>query len=245
MDAFFGQAYEDYLAYHFFGRRKHGFYVDVGASDGIRFSNSFVLEKRGWSGICVEAHPFYYNICKKNRKKAKVYNVAIGDTNGTATFYASKHGALSSLDPSAGKIFKKQFKAFKGYDKEIKMPVRTINSLLEENNVEKVDYITIDIEGTELDAMRGFDLSKYDPELLIIEACTPKRKDALIAYMQSRGYVYARPSGSNYIFCKTKEAKRKLLRIPPIKKEQQKLRPHVLKKKEMIRAYNTWLRSIK
>jgi len=242
MHHFFGQAFEDYLAYQFFDKRRTGFFVDIGASDGIRFSNSFILERWGWGGICVEAHPFYHNLCKKNRPKSTVYNVAVGATNGTATFYASKHGALSSLDPSVGTTFKKSFKAFTGYDKQIPTKVRTINSLLEENKVKKVDYVTIDIEGTELDAMRGFDLKKYCPDLLIIEAITPGRKTAMISYMQENGYVYVKPSGSNYIFCKTQSAKKKLLNIPPIKKAQQKVKPHVLTNPDMVTAYNRWLR---
>jgi len=56
---FYSQNGEDFLLWSLFKGRKSGFYIDIGAFDGIHLSNSYYFEKNGWDGVCVEAHPEY------------------------------------------------------------------------------------------------------------------------------------------------------------------------------------------
>lgn len=238
---FFGQLGEDFVVYKFFDGNKSGFYVDVGASDGKRFSNSILFERLGWQGICVEAHPFYYSYCVKNRPNAKVYNCAVSNSNKKElTFHASKHGALSCLDPSVANNYKVAFKSFDGYVKKFPVRIESINSLLTKNKVDKVDYLTIDIEGTEIDALKSFDIDKYQPKLFVIEAMNKQKEMQLKRYMKQFGYQCGRKVGVNYFFCLEEDVTRlKQVGNPP-KGSVVKV-PHVLTKKEGIRKYEKWL----
>ena len=83
IDYGFGQKCEDILVNLIFKNKKNGTFLDIGAHDGIRFSNSYGFSLLGWKGICVEAHPDYYNICNNNRKNnlTKIVNFACSNTN--------------------------------------------------------------------------------------------------------------------------------------------------------------------
>ena len=84
-----GQCCEDYLVNLIFKNKKNGTFIDIGAHDGVRFSNSFAFSKLGWKGVCVEAHPDYYNICCKNRTNdnTKIYNIACSNQNSNNTTF--------------------------------------------------------------------------------------------------------------------------------------------------------------
>ena len=73
---FYSQKGEDAVILTAFPKGHTGFFIDVGALDGKRFSNTYALEERGWTGICVEAHPTYAALAKKNRPKSIVINAA-------------------------------------------------------------------------------------------------------------------------------------------------------------------------
>ena len=71
--------------------------------------------------------------------------------------------------------------------KEVKVPTITLNDLLEQNGVEKVDFVSMDIEGAQLAALRAFDIEKYAPELLCVEVWLPDQKE-IVAYFERHGY---------------------------------------------------------
>jgi hypothetical protein len=75
-NSFYSQNGEDYLLSQFFNLKNDGFFIDIGAFDGIHLSNSYTFEKKGWRGICVEANPKYFEICKENRPKSICLNLA-------------------------------------------------------------------------------------------------------------------------------------------------------------------------
>ena len=79
---YYGQNGEDYILWNFFKYKKKGFYIDVGAFDGLHYSNTKSFEEQGWNGICVEAHPLYYEKLTKTRENSiNLHSAAIGDPN--------------------------------------------------------------------------------------------------------------------------------------------------------------------
>ena len=77
--------------------------------------------------------------------------------------------------------------SFEGGYEEIKVRTITLNKLLEMNGVEKIDFLSMDIEGFQLTALKGFDIQKYRPELVCIEAYRPDRPE-ILAWFEERGY---------------------------------------------------------
>jgi len=88
---FFSQQGEDSIVWSVLKNVKKGFFLDIGALDGKRFSNTYTFELQGWNGICVEAHPKYYEICKNNRPKSVVIHAAVSkEDRHEAPFYVNE-----------------------------------------------------------------------------------------------------------------------------------------------------------
>lgn len=203
MVEFYGQHGEDCVLWSVFQDLKTpGFFLDVGALDGKRFSNTYVFEQAGWTGMCVEAHPFYVPYVKRNRPNSIVVHAAASNENKDKTkFYANKLGSLSTLDASMATLFSTKYaKHFKGFT-EIEVPMRTVDSMLEEHNIKRVQVVSIDVEGTELDVLKGFNIAKYKPRILVIEAIDKARANKIKAYLAKNKYYCPRKVTNNYYFC--------------------------------------------
>jgi FkbM family methyltransferase len=198
---FYGQHGEDAIAWKAFEKDKElGMYIDIGAMDGLRFSNTYAFELAGWQGMCVEAHPYYYEIAKRNRPKAIVIHAAVSDTdNATVNFNANRYGSFSTLDKSLEGYFKSYGFVFNGFE-TIQVPQKTIRTLLRENGVQKVDFVSIDIEGTELSALRGIGIETCMPRVIVVEAFNTPRHKLIADYLCQFGYTTTRIVGNNYFF---------------------------------------------
>jgi len=203
---YFGQNGEDCVLWSLFKRDHIGTFVDIGALDGMRFSNTYSFELAGWSGICVEAHPTYIPYIKKNRPKANIFHAAASNKDAPSTiFFTNKFGSLSTLDGSMGKYFSKRFgKWFLGH-KKVKVPMRTVDTMLKVAGITKVDVVSVDVEGTEIDVLKGFSLAIYKPEILVLEALDKNREQQQHEYMRIRNYHFSRKLSNNLFFCRTKE----------------------------------------
>ncbi|RXJ85290.1 FkbM family methyltransferase [Arcobacter sp. CECT 8985] len=204
---YYSQHGEDYLLWKFFDFKKDGFFVEVGAFDGVHLSNTYSFELEGWNGICVEPGQYFEN-CKKNRPNSICINAAcVGSEDiKEITFYEEELGLLSSLDISTEKKedIEKRYEnrklEFLGH-KEKTVKAKTLNSILEENDVSEIDFITIDVEGAEIDVLKGFNLHKYKPKVVILEANDEEHKKELIDYMTiDNNYLFSRNIDFNLIF---------------------------------------------
>ena len=130
--------------------KRNGYFLDIGASDGITISNSYVLEKEyGWNGICVESDKDVFEKLILIRN-CKCVNVAIYSENATVPFVREPYkGIKSCIQIPSGEIVRM-------------VDTITMKRLMEENYVpEYIDYISIDIEGADYEALRGFPFDKY------------------------------------------------------------------------------------
>ena len=87
VEKYYGQYGQDSIMKQFFDRKNinKGVFVDIGASEGKRLSNTLLLEENGWTGICVEAHPSYFDVLKANRPNSICYSAAAGDRDKIKT----------------------------------------------------------------------------------------------------------------------------------------------------------------
>ena len=180
--------HETLLIWEFFDFATEGFFVEVGANDPKTLSVTWLLEKVGWRGILVEPLPDKSEALRKERPGSKVYEVAVSseDNAGEADFFVKR--ALSSLQPNI-----KDERTV--YDSVIRVKVVTLDSILEESNVSRLDLVSIDTEGTEHDVLRGFDIVKYKPSLILVEdvVYTLRVHD----YLRKMGYRLFRRTGFN------------------------------------------------
>lgn len=180
---------EESLKEAFFGGARTGYFVDVGANDPKTWSQSFHLEQRGWKGVLVEPQP---DLAEKLRaaRQAKVYAIACSSpANAGKTMLLHLAGAYSSFDPNLKVSTVRP-------EGTVDVPIMTLDAVLADAGApERIDFISIDVEGHEIEVLAGFDLARWRPRLILIEdhvlGLTLHR---LIA---ARGYKWVRRTGLN------------------------------------------------
>jgi FkbM family methyltransferase len=169
--------------------------LDIGAVDGIFINNTYAFEKEHNAQIlCIEANPVYKDALSKNRKLSK--SCAVGSENkNNVDFHVVKvhdHNNLSSvsslqIDKKLLDDHKKNYTLSQWTEK---VDVRTIDSILEEWDPPKLDFVSIDIEGTELQALSAWTgLRTYNPKLLIVEANSEDHEKSLIEFFKNHNYA--------------------------------------------------------
>ena len=195
----YSQHDEELVIRDFFQDRRNGTFLDVGCAWPIKASNTFYLEQRlGWRGIAVDALPDYEQAWRKRRRRSRFFNYLVTDHAGTIeSFFRSELLGVSTIRPP------EEFEGRKLKYDEIRVPTITLNQLLDENEMKKVDFVSMDIEGAELLALAGFDIERFKPELLCIEA-KPQNRAALMQYFATHGYErierYFQRDQVNYYF---------------------------------------------
>lgn len=161
-----------------FNEMKNGYFIDIGAHDGIYLSNTYILEcKYDWKGICIEANPSSFKLLKKNRRAICV-NACLDGTERFVDF--AKWGVIGSiLAPD------KPDKNGESY-KVVRVKTQTLNNLFKEMNVpHEVDYLSIDIEGAEESVLKEFNFKDYLFKCITIEHPT----DTLKKIFTEHGYI--------------------------------------------------------
>lgn len=203
-DEFYSQAGQDLLAYTYFKGKKDGFFIDIGAYDGVFISNTYLFEQLGWKGICVEADPDRFELLKNNRK-CDCYNFAIHSKTGNKlNFITSNANALNVLEEQASNKHIERMKA-DGNQKELKtieVDSITFDDLMSKNypNIKHIDFLSIDIEGGELIVLETIDFNKYSFGLITVE--NNFEEGVLVNFMKERGYKVLIDIGLDILFIK-------------------------------------------
>jgi FkbM family methyltransferase len=147
----------------------NGFFVDVGAADGVRFSNTLALEELGWAGLCIEPHPELFPKLENNRPNSHCVNRCVGNVTGFVDF------CVADLDPLlSGRVDTLgNYMGQKVTGKIIRIESQTLTSILEAFKVprmpQQMHYMSLDVEGAEMEVLRGLDFSKYAFKAITVE----------------------------------------------------------------------------
>jgi FkbM family methyltransferase len=200
MPNYYSQHGEDILLDHIFQGCTKGLFVEVGCIDGVRFSNTLTFEERGWKGLCVEAHVGFVEALRRNRPGSIVEHCAAGDTDEEeVTFYANFRGSLSSLDRTQEGRFRAFGRYFGGFTEQ-KVRKRRLDTVLAGHGMERFDLLSLDIEGSEEEAIRGFDLERHRPRVMVIEVDGKRQEAALDRLILRHGYHKWIRLGSNLFY---------------------------------------------
>jgi len=171
------------------------FYVDIGANDGITVSNTAYFEMdMGWKGICIEPHPTAFEKLEQSRPNSINLNICISDEDGVVDFLSidgysemlsgiQKHYHPNHIDRINREISQKG-----GTKQTLKIISKTLKNVLNENNVEKVDYLSIDTEGSEYQILNSIDFDSVD--IRVISTENSSKKD-IKGFLDSKGYNLA------------------------------------------------------
>lgn len=202
----FSQNNEDLVIDKLLNYKKNGFYIDLGAYDPKWFSNTNRFYKKGWRGINIEPNITRYQKFLKYRPNDINLNLGIGSTNGLLKFYLFQPNTISTFSQKEAKYYQKlDFQL----EKTILIEVRRLDYLIKKYiKKNKIDFLTIDIEGKELDALKSNDWNKFRPKVICIESFSLETKLGnskehlpLKRFLVSKGYqeVYRNPINIIYI----------------------------------------------
>jgi FkbM family methyltransferase len=164
------QNMEDYhLAIAFEGQGQ-GFYVDVGAGHPVADNVSLWFYERGWNGIVVEPQSALARLYPRIRPRDLLYQGILGRERGTATFFQFDrlHGLSTTVAAHANKA-----ETFGDTYSASTLPMITLATLIENHRVKKIDFLKIDVEGTEADVIAGNDWERFRPKIVVAEAVSP------------------------------------------------------------------------
>ena len=154
---FYSQVGQDKWVCDWFKYKRNGYFLDVGAADGITISNTYYLEKElGWEGICVEALKVNYDKLLINRKCNIAHNAAY-NKNKTVHFLGDGNDNLGGHIANSD-----------NYTESVEA-IRLEEILKKYNSPKIIDYVSLDIEGNEVEALLGFPFSEYEVVLWTIE----------------------------------------------------------------------------
>jgi FkbM family methyltransferase len=153
-----------------------GVFLEIGANDGYSQSNTFALETLyGWRGILIEPLPRHYEKCRKVRTNSECFNVAcasqpgevvLDDSNLTSVALGLQDKAEEASRLHSGRL--------------VTVPAVTLSSVIDRSSFSRVDFLSIDVEGAELEVLQGLDLDRHLPDFLLVETKHPEAVSDLL-----------------------------------------------------------------
>ena len=162
----------DILVNDFFKKKINGFFVDVGCQNPISNNNTYSLYKnKNWNGINIDLDQNNIDLFNLVRKRDVNIKAAIssGNYKKKLYFYHNK-SAINTIEKKISKFQQAKVK------KIININTITLDQLLLKQKIKKIDFLTVDVEGHEIEVLKGFNIKKYSPDMVVIEFLDLKMK---------------------------------------------------------------------
>jgi FkbM family methyltransferase len=171
--------------------KKNGFYIDVGAHNPKRFSNTYFFYRMGWSGINIDAMPGSMKEFDKYRRRDINIELGVAKQEGILNYYIFNDPALNTF--SASLLEKRKSSKNNYYVKKIiKIKVKPLQEIFASHlNRQKIDFLNIDVEGFDLNVLQSNDWSKYRPRFVLAEILAGSLhnidQDKVVQFMKEQG----------------------------------------------------------
>ncbi|MCU0791560.1 MAG: FkbM family methyltransferase [Opitutaceae bacterium] len=190
-----GQFNEDVLLGQIFCHEPRGVCLEVGAFDGVTGSATYTFEQRGWTAILVEPLPEMAELIRA-RRRGPFFSAAAGAREGKVEFFRARHDmATSSI--VAAPLRDSSGPSCPGTLDKFVVPAITLDRVLRESGVARLDFATIDVEGHELSVLHGWDLDRWRPRVIILEDNSRGLDPSVRLHLRGRGYVCFHRTGVN------------------------------------------------
>jgi FkbM family methyltransferase len=212
----YAQNYEDVILNRIFQHKQKGIYVDIGAYHPYEKSVTCLFSKRGWTGVNID-------LCRENISRFEIHrpqdtNIcsAVGSKSCKEDFYVQRGTTRTTKDKALGQ-------AYKNRGVEVKVEshnVLTLTELLSKTNIKDIDFLSVDVEGSELDVFSGINFDIYKPTVILAEATYPETsipnwKD-WNHILESAGYDCVYFDGLNRFYIQKNNSKLKdFFKVPP------------------------------
>jgi len=194
---------------------RNGFFIEAGANNGLWQSNTYYLEEiLGWNGLLVEPNPTSFQQCQIHRSSSNnlLIHSALVDLEYEKEYiegYFSETDYENTLMAQVGDaaILDHQKKRW-GEKELLKVPATSLSNILDENNIEKIDFFSLDVEGYELKVLNGINIKKHRPTYVCVEVWDnyPTR-DEVLDFFPKNGYnLVEKMTKQDYLFVDTEKS---------------------------------------
>ena len=156
----------DAIIENIFRNKKKGFYVDVGCQNPIKNNNTYLLHKKGWFGLNIDLDKDNIDIFNVSRPNDENINTAISNKVGqTDLYFYHKKSPINTIDKTTSDFQKANVSKIK------KIQTNTLNNILYNSKYKnnKINLLSVDVEGHELQVFEGLDFNLYRPEVIVVE----------------------------------------------------------------------------
>lgn len=192
---YYSQIEQDRIIDEYLKHKENGFFIEIGANDGIDGSNTAFFEKsRNWKGICIEPGPNEFKRLTENRTSINI-NACVSNYIGESNYaYIEGYsmmlsGLLENYNQEHVNRINSEVNHHGGTVRQLKVPVLTLQSILDEHSITEVDYCSIDTEGSEFEIVLSVDYSKTNIKMFSIENNYGESK--IQQFLESKGYTLA------------------------------------------------------
>jgi FkbM family methyltransferase len=200
---YYGQYKQDEVLDKLLRRKQNGFFLDVGAHDGIAFSNSLFFEKfRNFRGICFEPNPdVFANLI--NNRKVDCINAAVAEQDGRTTFtkitgYAEMLSGLENYRDDRHKLrASEEIKKYGGDEVIIEVDTININSLI---NKRIIDFLCLDIEGGEFEVLKTISFQNVKCKIILVEVNYKDQEENINILLKKNQFFKYTRIGSDFIY---------------------------------------------
>lgn len=180
-------------------------YLDIGAHHPVYLSNTYLFYRKGSSGVCIEPDP---SLCRKIRRKRgrdTCLNIGTGvSAQSEAEFYLMTTRTLNTFCREEAERY--QSYGTQKIEQVVRIPLLPINDVIRDNFHSCPDFVSLDVEGLELEILKTFDYDRYRPRVFCIETLTytedktEKKLVEIIDFMTGEGYLNYADTYINTIF---------------------------------------------
>ena len=165
-DKYYSFSGVDIVLKKIFYQQEKGFYIDVGCQNPIKNNNTYLLFKKGWEGINIDLDKDNIDLFNSARPKDSNFNKAISsDIKNVELYFYHKKSPINTIDKKTSDFQKAKVTSIK------KINTDTLDNIILNSKYKNhtFDLLSIDVEGHELDVLKGFDLDKYSPKVIVVE----------------------------------------------------------------------------
>ena len=156
----------DVILERIFMHQHKGIYIDIGCQHPIKNSNTYLLYKKGWEGINVDLDNDNIDLFKISRSNDDNFNKALSnDIKEVDLYFYHKKSPINTIDKKTSEFQKANVSSIK------KIKTDTLNNIILNTKYKDCtfDLLSIDVEGHELEVLKGFDITKFSPKVIVVE----------------------------------------------------------------------------